>query len=375
MVAESAWGCADPGRAVRHARSTTGTPARTPDRINASNPCSEYMFLDDTACNLSSLNLTKFLDDDGNFDVDGFRHAIRIFFMAQEILVDFSSYPTAAIAQNCHDYRPLGLGYANLGTLLMLLGIPYDSDEGRAIAARSPRSCAATPTRAAPRSRRKGAVPRLRQEPRADAARDAHAPRRGLRDRPRRAAPSDAAGAPPCEDWDDAVAARRAARLPQRAGHRARADRHHRPADGLRHHRHRARLRAGEVQEARRRRLLQDRQPVGAGRRSSASATARLQIREIVAYVSRHEHAARRAARQPRQSLKARASTTPSSRKVEKALPGVFDLALAFGAVGRSATTPTSASASPTAEYEQARLQPAQAPRLHREARSTRPTT
>jgi ribonucleotide reductase alpha subunit len=94
--------------------------------------CSEYMHLDDSACNLSSLNLTKFLRSDGSFDVEGYRHAIRVFFMAQEILVDFASYPTKQIAQNSHDYRPLGLGYANLGSLLMVLGIPYDSDEGRA---------------------------------------------------------------------------------------------------------------------------------------------------------------------------------------------------------------------------------------------------
>jgi ribonucleoside-diphosphate reductase alpha chain len=96
--------------------------------------CSEYMFLDDTACNLSSLNLTKFLNDQGKFDVEGYRHAVDVFFTAQEILVDLSSYPTKGIAQNSHDYRPLGLGYANLGTLLMLQGIPYDSDKGRAIA-------------------------------------------------------------------------------------------------------------------------------------------------------------------------------------------------------------------------------------------------
>ncbi len=96
--------------------------------------CSEYMFLDDTACNLSSLNLTKFLDEQGKFDIAGYRHAVDIFFTAQEILVDLSSYPTRGIARNSHDYRPLGLGYANLGTLLMLQGIPYDSDRGRAIA-------------------------------------------------------------------------------------------------------------------------------------------------------------------------------------------------------------------------------------------------
>ncbi len=133
MVAESAWACADPGvqydTTINHWHTCPNT-----GKINASNPCSEYMFLDDTACNLSSLNLTKFLDESGQFDVEGYRHAVDIFFTAQEILVDLSSYPTQNIARNSHDYRPLGLGYANLGTLLMLLGIPYDSDKGRAIA-------------------------------------------------------------------------------------------------------------------------------------------------------------------------------------------------------------------------------------------------
>jgi len=133
MIAESAWSCADPGVQYDttinrwHTCSNSGP-------INASNPCSEYMFLDDTACNLSSLNLTKFLNQDGSFDIEGYRHAIEIFFVAQEILVDLSSYPTQGIAQNSHDFRPLGLGFANLGTLLMLQGIPYDSDKGRAMA-------------------------------------------------------------------------------------------------------------------------------------------------------------------------------------------------------------------------------------------------
>jgi ribonucleoside-diphosphate reductase alpha chain len=129
----AAWGCADPGVQYDSTINRWHTCPNT-DRINASNPCSEYMFLDDSACNLSSLNLTKFLREDGSFDVDGYRHAIRIFFVAQEILVDFSAYPTRPIAKNSHDYRPLGLGYANLGTLLMLQGIPYDSDQGRAVA-------------------------------------------------------------------------------------------------------------------------------------------------------------------------------------------------------------------------------------------------
>lgn len=132
-VAEAAWWCADPG--VQY-DSTVNRWHTCPNsgRINASNPCSEYMFLDDSACNLASLNLTKFLRPSGSFDVDAYRRAIDVFLIAQEILVDLSAYPTRGIAQNSHDFRPLGLGYANLGTLLMRLGIPYDSEQARAIA-------------------------------------------------------------------------------------------------------------------------------------------------------------------------------------------------------------------------------------------------
>jgi ribonucleoside-diphosphate reductase alpha chain len=132
-VAESAWRCADPGVQYDTTINRWHTCPNS-GRINASNPCSEYMFLDDSACNLASLNLTKFLLDDDSFDVAAYRHAVRVFLTAQDILVDFSSYPTAKIATNSHSFRPLGLGYANLGTLLMLRGIAYDSDEGRAIA-------------------------------------------------------------------------------------------------------------------------------------------------------------------------------------------------------------------------------------------------
>jgi ribonucleoside-diphosphate reductase alpha chain len=133
-LAEAAWACADPGVQYDTTINDWHTCVAT-DRINASNPCSEYMFLDDTACNLSSINLTKFLNDDDTFDIEGYRHAARILLVAQEILVDYSSYPTQQIAKNSHDYRPLGLGYANLGTLMMRLGIPYDSDEGRSLCA------------------------------------------------------------------------------------------------------------------------------------------------------------------------------------------------------------------------------------------------
>jgi ribonucleoside-diphosphate reductase alpha chain len=150
MISEAAWGCADPGLQYDTTINKWHTCPNSA-RINASNPCSEYMFLDDSACNLASLNLTKFMgqregangdavesggtQNAEGFDVDGFRHAVRVFFLAQEILVDFSAYPTATIARNSHDYRPLGLGYANLGSLLMQLGLPYDSDEGRSMSA------------------------------------------------------------------------------------------------------------------------------------------------------------------------------------------------------------------------------------------------
>ncbi len=132
-ISRAAWECADPGVQFDSTINRWHTCKET-SRINASNPCSEYMFLDDSACNLASLNLVQFLDDEGVFDVEGYRHAVRVFITAMEILVDLSSYPTEKIAQNSHDYRPLGLGYANLGTLLMILGVPYDSEEGRAIA-------------------------------------------------------------------------------------------------------------------------------------------------------------------------------------------------------------------------------------------------
>ncbi len=131
QISYAAWACADPGIQFDDTINDWHTCPST-DKIHASNPCSEYMFLDDTACNLASVNLMKCSDESGKFDIAGFREACRVFIIAQEILVDMSSYPTQKIAQNSHDYRPLGLGYANLGTLLMVNGIPYDSEEGRA---------------------------------------------------------------------------------------------------------------------------------------------------------------------------------------------------------------------------------------------------
>jgi ribonucleoside-diphosphate reductase alpha chain len=133
-MAQAAWQCGDPGMQFDTTINDWHTCPNTA-RINASNPCSEYMFLDDTACNLASLNLMKFVSEDGEFDAEAFKHACRTTITAQEILVDNASYPTPAIGENSHKFRPLGMGYANLGVLLMDRGLPYDSDGGRAYAA------------------------------------------------------------------------------------------------------------------------------------------------------------------------------------------------------------------------------------------------
>ena len=133
-IALGTWLCGDPGLQYEDTIQRWHTCPNTAP-INSSNPCSEYMFIDDSACNLSSLNLMKFCREDGSFDAEQFRAAVRIFITAQEILVDHASYPTEKIAQNSHRFRPLGLGFANLGSLLMGSGLPYDSDAGRSLAA------------------------------------------------------------------------------------------------------------------------------------------------------------------------------------------------------------------------------------------------
>jgi ribonucleoside-diphosphate reductase alpha chain len=132
-ISEATWHCGDPGMQYDTTVNRWHTSKNTA-RINASNPCSEYMFLDDSACNLASLNLLKFAPN-GTFDVEAYRHAVDVVITAQEILVDNAGYPTEIIGKNSHDYRPLGLGYANLGALLMAAGLPYDSDAGRDYAA------------------------------------------------------------------------------------------------------------------------------------------------------------------------------------------------------------------------------------------------
>ncbi len=134
QIAESAWECADPGLQFD---TTANHWHTTPNagRINGSNPCSEYMHLDNSACNLASINLLKYLNEDGTFDTQAFRQTVAVMFTAQEILVGYSEYPTESITKNAKAYRELGLGYANLGAMLMAQGLPYDSDEGRAQAA------------------------------------------------------------------------------------------------------------------------------------------------------------------------------------------------------------------------------------------------
>ena len=265
-IAEATWQCGDPGMqfdtTINHWHTSKNT-----GRINASNPCSEYMFLDNSACNLASFNLMKFVTPTGTFDIPAYRHAIDVVITAMEILVDNSGYPTETISRNSHDYRPLGLGYANLGALLMTFGLPYDSDAGRDFAATltaimcgqaylqsaahrrklpvpSPR-----PLRSTRRSERQGRrLPRLLRQPRAVPRRHPHASRRGQQDRlapkpqpsPSSCRSSKRSSTPARECWDKALAHGEKLRLSQLAGHRARAHRHHRLHDGLRHHRHRA---------------------------------------------------------------------------------------------------------------------------------------
>ena len=133
-IAEATWLCGDPGMQFDTTINRWHTSKNTA-RINASNPCSEYMFLDNSACNLASFNLMKYVTSAGSFDIHAYRHSISVVITAMEILVDNSGYPTEAISRNSHDYRPLGLGYANLGALLMAMGLPYDSAAGRDLAA------------------------------------------------------------------------------------------------------------------------------------------------------------------------------------------------------------------------------------------------
>ena len=183
QIADAAWRCADPG--VQY-DTTINRWHTCPEsgRINASNPCSEYMHVDDSACNLASINLMKFRNEDGSFEVEEFCHVVDVIFLAQEIVVGPSSYPTEEIGRNARAFRQIGLGYANLGALLMSNGLPYDSERGSGDgggdhrADDRPRLPAVGRDRGLDRHLR-----RVRHEPRAAQRGDADAPRRRRRDR------------------------------------------------------------------------------------------------------------------------------------------------------------------------------------------------
>ena len=248
------------------------------------------MHLDNSSCNLASLNLMKFLSDDGIFDAATFAKAVEFVITAMDISICFADFPTQPIAETTRAFRQLGIGYANLGALLMATGHAYDSEGGRSLAA-------------AITSLMNGVAYKRSAElagvvgPYDGYARNADAHKRVIR---KHAAANDYIRAVGGNDaatlklatkvWAETIATRRAERLPQRAGVRAGPDRHHRPDDGLRHHRYRAGSRAGQVQEAGRRRVHADRQPDGAAGAAVARATRRSQIEAIVEFIAENGH-------------------------------------------------------------------------------------
>ena len=348
QIADAAWHCADPGIQYDDTINKWHTCTAT-DRINASNPCSEYMFLDDTACNLAVVNLTE---------VPRRRtRVVRRRGLPARLprLLPRAGDPRSTsratrprIAERSHQFRTLGLGYATSARCSWSEGLPYDSDEGRAIAGgvtaiMTGEAYALSAEMAASKGAFPGYAPTASRCSRSCGStatrRTLHRPRHAARGAPRRAAR---------ECWDRAVRARRAARLPQRAGDGARAHRHHRPADGLRHHRRRARFRAGEVQEARRRRLLQDRQPVGAERADEARLQRRRRSQAIVTYVRGHP-TLDGAPHINRETLQANGPHRRRDRQGREALPGVFDLRAAFAPVVRRGRATSGSASTPGA--------------------------
>ena len=259
-MAEAAWECADPGLQYDDTINDWHTSPES-GRITASNPCSEYLHLDNSSCNLASLNLMKFLGDDDTFRVDDFVRSVELVITAMDISICFADFPTEAIGDTTRAFRQLGIGYANLGALLMATGQAYDSEGGRALAASITSLMTGTAYRRS--AELAGAV-----GPYDGYARNADAHRRVMR---KHAAANDAIRTVHREDarlrdaatreWQRGPRGRGARRLAQRPGQRARPHRHHRLHDGLRHHRGGAGLLAGQVQEAGRRRLDADRQP------------------------------------------------------------------------------------------------------------------
>ena len=262
-IGQAAWACADPGVQYDDTINDWHTCPES-GRITASNPCSEYVHLDNSSCNLASLNLMKFLREDGTFDGERFVRAVELIITAMDISICFADFPTEAIGATTRAFRQLGIGYANLGALLMATGHAYDSEGGRALAAGITSLMTGTAYRRSAElaaavgpyegySRNAAAHTRVMRKH--AAANDAVRPDRRRRRAPARAGRQAVAAGP---------AAGRAQRLAQRAGFGPRAHRHDRPDDGLRHHRHRAGSGAGQGQEAGRRRQHADRQPHGA---------------------------------------------------------------------------------------------------------------
>ena len=333
-IAHAAWASADPGLQFDTTINDWHTcPAS--GRINASNPCSEYMFLDDTACNLASLNLLAFLNEDGpeggSFAVEDFRHAVRLWTIVLEISVMMAQFPSREIARLSYAYRTLGLGYANLGGLLMASGIPYDSDSGGAFAAAITALLTGTSYAAsAEMAGELGPFPGFEKNRNAmlrvirNHRRAAHGHAEGYEGLAIPPVPLDNAACPdrPLAEaagtaWDTGALPRRNAWLPQRAGLGDRADRHDRSPHGLRHDRHRTRFRAGQIQEAGRRRIFQDHEPP----RAAGLARARLRPRRDRRYRAlrpRPRHAEGRPGGQPRdarrQGLRRRRSRRDRSR-------------------------------------------------------------
>ena len=298
-IAQAAWDCADPGIQYDGTINDWHTCPES-GRISASNPCSEYMHLDNSSCNLASLNLLTFLGDDGKFDAVRFQQAVELIITAMDISICFADFPTEPIADTTRRFRQLGIGYANLGALLMATGHAYDSEGGRSLAA-------------AITSLMTGAAYKRSAElagvvgPYDGYARNAEPHQRVMR---KHAAANDDVRTFPASApihrlatvaWREALATAPAQRLAQRAGLGARADRHHRPDDGLRHHGHRAGPRAGQVQEAGRRRVHADRQPDG----PAGAGPARLPAR-----AGRGDRRVRRRARPRRRRARACAAST-----------------------------------------------------------------
>ena len=272
--ATAAWECADPGLQFDTTINKWHT-AHATGRINGSNPCSEYMHLDNSACNLASINLLQYLDEDGNFDVEAYMHTVEVIFTAQEILVGRADYPTEKIAETSRQFRQLGIGYANLGALLMALGLPYDSAEGRAWAA-------ALTSLMTGHAYATSARTASRMGPFAGFAENERHMLNVLRMHRDASYQIDGADAVPAEviaagqqAWEVGGARRRGVRRAQQPGIGAGPDRHDRADDGLRHHRHRARPRPGQVQEAGRWRQHADRQPDDPAGACASSATRR----------------------------------------------------------------------------------------------------